>query len=43
MSNDTESFINDPLFRKISKFSRLEAEFQVEEFIGKGAFGDVHK
>lgn len=42
-SSDIESIIKDPLFAKISKFSRLEAEFQIQDHLGEGAFGDVLK
>lgn len=42
-SIDIESIISDPLFAKISKFSRLEAEFQIQDHLGEGAFGDVLK
>lgn len=42
-SDDIESIINDPLFKKISKFSRLEAEFKIDCYLGEGAFGDVLK
>lgn len=42
-SNDIGTIINDPLFAKISKFSRLESEFKIECYIGAGAFGDVLK
>lgn len=42
-SNHIGTIINDPLFAKISKFSRLESEFQVMCYLGEGAFGDVLK
>lgn len=42
-SRDIESIIKDPLFAKISKFSRLEAEFEIHEYLREGAFGDVLK
>lgn len=42
-SNDIGTIINNPLFAKISKFSRLESEFQVKSHLGAGAFGDALK
>ncbi|XP_055298381.1 uncharacterized protein LOC129566456 isoform X2 [Sitodiplosis mosellana] len=42
-SIDIKTIINDPLFEKISKFSRLEAEFEIESYLEEGAFGDVLK
>lgn len=42
-SIDIESIINDPLFEKISKFTRLEAEYKIETYLGECAFGDVLK
>lgn len=40
-SDDIESLADNPIFRKISKFSRLEAEFDIQSYLGEGAFGDV--
>lgn len=42
-SIDIELIVNDKLFKKISKFSRLEAEFEIDSYLGEGAFGDVLK
>lgn len=42
-SDDIESIANDPILKKFSKFSRLEAEFEIQRYLGKGAFGDVFK
>lgn len=42
-SFDIEPIISHPLFEKISKFSRLEAEYEIDSYLGEGAFGDVLK
>lgn len=45
VSNDIDEVITDTLFEKISKFSRLEAEFKIgsDSYIGEGSSGDVLK